>query len=69
VFHWDAITAFGAICGAMTSTPGLGAVVRLSRSQASSLAYVAVYPTALIGITIFAPLLGLLLARLMNLVS
>ena len=50
--RWDVFTALGAICGAMTSTPGLGVVAKMSRSQASSLAYVAVYPTALIGITI-----------------
>jgi putative transport protein len=67
VLRWDAITALGAICGAMTSTPGLGVVVKLSRSQASSLAYVAVYPTALIGITVLAPLMGVLLVRLVSL--
>ena len=46
VLRWDALTAMGSICGAMTCTPGLGAVSRMARSQAGSLAYVAVYPTA-----------------------
>jgi putative transport protein len=64
--RWDVFTALGAICGAMTSTPGLGVVAKMSRSQASSLAYVAVYPTALIGITILAPLMGILLERLLK---
>jgi putative transport protein len=69
LLHWDAVTALGAVCGAMTSTPGLGVVVKLTRSQASSLAYVAVYPTALIGVTVLAPLMGVLLQRLMSLSS
>jgi putative transport protein len=69
ILRWDAITSLGAICGAMTSTPGLGAVATMSRSQASSLAYVAIYPTALIGITIVAPLLGMILTRFMEILA
>lgn len=62
VLKWDALTAFGAICGAMTSTPGLGLVSKMSRTPAASLAYVAVYPAALIGTTILAPGVGILLS-------
>ena len=61
VFGWDALNALGAICGAMTSTPGLGAVSRVADSSAPSTAYVAVYPVALMAVTILAPILGLLL--------
>jgi putative transport protein len=58
VLRWDAVTSLGAICGSMTSTPGLGVVSKMSRSQASSLAYAAVYPSALIGVTVLAPLVA-----------
>ncbi len=58
VFQWDALNCLGAVCGAMTSTPGLGAVTRVADSSAPSTAYVAVYPVALLAITLLAPLLG-----------
>lgn len=61
ILRWDALTSLGAICGAMTSTPGLGAVAKMSRTPAASLAYVAVYPAALIGATILTPSIGILL--------
>ncbi len=60
-FGFDALNGLGAVCGAMTSTPGLGAVTRLTDSSAPSTAYVAVYPVALLAVTILAPLLGSLL--------
>ena len=61
VFGWDALNCLGSVCGAMTSTPGLGAVTRIADSSAPSTAYVAVYPVALLAVTILAPLLGTLL--------
>ncbi|TWT78267.1 Aspartate/alanine antiporter [Posidoniimonas polymericola] len=60
-FRWDALNSLGAVCGAMTSTPGLGAVTRVADSSAPSTAYVAVYPVALLAVTLLAPLLGKLL--------
>jgi putative transport protein len=42
----------------MTSTPGLGAVTKLADSSAPSVAYVAVYPVALLTVSLLAPLLG-----------
>ena len=60
----DVLVSLGGICGAMTSTPGLGVLRQTTDSEISSLAYVAVYPTALIGVTILAPLLASLLTRL-----
>jgi putative transport protein len=62
-FHWDALTSLGAMCGAMTSTPGLGAVTKLTNHSAPSTAYVAVYPLALLLISLMAPLLGVLLGN------
>ena len=61
VFGWDALNCLGAACGAMTSTPGLGVVSRMTDSSAPSAAYVAVYPMALLAVTLLAPLLGLFL--------
>lgn len=62
VLRWDALTSLGAVCGAMTSTPGLGAVTKMSRAPAASLAYVAIYPAALIGTTVLTPAIGVALA-------
>ncbi|MCA9259938.1 MAG: hypothetical protein KDA61_12090 [Planctomycetales bacterium] len=57
-FRWDALHALGAVCGAMTCTPGLGVVSKLANSSAPATAYVAVYPIALIAVSVLAPLLG-----------
>ena len=61
VLKWDALNCLGAVCGAMTSTPGLGAVTKVADCSVPSTAYVAVYPFALLAITLIAPLLGLAL--------
>ncbi len=63
LFRWDALTSLGAMCGAMTSTPGLGAATKLADNSAPSTAYVAVYPIALLLVSLLAPLLGVLLGR------
>jgi putative transport protein len=47
----------GAICGAMTSTPGLGAATANVESSLPAISYATVYPVALILITLTAPLL------------
>lgn len=61
-FRWDDLHALGAVCGAMTCTPGLGIVSKLADSSIPATAYVAVYPVALVFVSILAPLLGTLLA-------
>jgi putative transport protein len=61
-FGWDELNVLGAICGAMTCTPGLGIVSKLTDSSIPATAYVAVYPVALVFVSILAPLLGTLLA-------
>ncbi len=53
----NALEMFGAICGAMTSTPGLGAATANSDSSLPATSYATVYPLALVLITIVAPLL------------
>lgn len=54
----DLLTALGTLCGAMTSTPGLGAVTTAARSEIPALAYTAVYPSALILIILAAQALA-----------
>ncbi|MCA9147195.1 MAG: hypothetical protein KDB05_30675, partial [Planctomycetales bacterium] len=44
--------ALGGICGAMTSTPGLGVVTSQVSSSLPATSYAAVYPVALIIITL-----------------
>jgi putative transport protein len=61
VFRWDALNCLGALAGAMTCTPGLGTLTKLTRSSTPSAAYVAVYPFALLIVSLLAPLLGAVL--------
>ena len=42
----------GSICGGMTSTPGLGAVASRTDSEIPAISYAAVYPVALILVTL-----------------
>jgi putative transport protein len=51
------LETFGGICGAMTSTPGLGAVTASIDSSLPATSYATVYPLALILVTILAPIL------------
>jgi putative transport protein len=53
--------ATGVFAGTLTSTPGLGAVTKLADNSAPSTAYVAVYPMALLLVSLLAPLLGMVL--------
>lgn len=57
VLNLDPREAAGGICGAMTSTPGLGAVTSGEDSSLPATSYAAVYPLALVLITLLAPLL------------
>ncbi|GAB6189802.1 YidE/YbjL duplication [Marinitoga arctica] len=47
----------GAICGGMTSTPGLGAAIDANNSEEVAVGYGATYPFALIGMVIFNKIL------------
>ena len=44
----DVFSALGSICGSMTSTPALGALMAVSQTDAVALAYAATYPVGLI---------------------
>jgi putative transport protein len=58
VFHLNFLTLLGVITGAMTSTPGLGAVDAMTGSNASAVAYATVYPFALVCVIIAAQIIG-----------
>ncbi len=61
LFHLSMLHSLGAICGGMTSTPGLGALNQIVDSEDPSIAYAAAYPFALIFIAFVSQLLVLLL--------
>lgn len=52
----------GGICGAMTSTPGLGAVTSAIDSNVPATSYATVYPVALVLITLLAPVIIVLVS-------
>ncbi|PQO43788.1 aspartate:alanine exchanger family transporter [Blastopirellula marina] len=51
------LKSLGAICGGMTSTPGLAAITSATDAAEPVIAYVAAYPIALFLVTILAPIL------------
>ncbi len=56
----DVLSALGSICGGMTSTPALGTLMTVTRTEAVATAYAATYPLALIMVVLcceFIPLI------------
>lgn len=60
-FNLSIIHSLGAVCGGMTSTPGLGALNSVVESEDSSIAYAAAYPFALIFVALISQVLVLFL--------
>lgn len=58
IFKINWIMLSGAICGGMTSTPGLGSAIDAISSDEPAAGYGAVYPFALLGMVIFSNLLS-----------
>ncbi len=58
VFRLNWIMLSGAICGGMTSTPGLGAAIDASGCDEAASGYGATYPFALMGMVIFTIILS-----------
>ena len=56
-FRMGLLRSLGGICGAMTSTPGLGALTAKLDSNVPVTSYATVYPLALILMSLLAPLL------------
>jgi putative transport protein len=61
IFKINWIMLSGAICGGMTSTPGLGSAIDAVGSDEPAAGYGAVYPFALLGMVIFSNLLNQLI--------
>lgn len=57
LFHLSVVHSLGALCGGMTSTPGLGSVNQLVDTEDPSIAYAAAYPFALILVAVVSQLL------------
>ncbi len=57
LFKLDLLATLGALAGSMTSTPGLGAITDQSDSNRPVVTYAAIYPVALILMTLMAPIL------------
>ncbi|MFC0472148.1 aspartate:alanine exchanger family transporter [Halalkalibacter kiskunsagensis] len=57
IFRLSVVHSLGALCGGLTSTPGLGAVNQIIESEDPAIAYAAAYPFALIFVTIAAQIL------------
>ena len=57
VFRMDLIQSLGGMCGAMTSTAGIGAVAGKTDCDVPVISYAAAYPAALVMMTITAQFL------------
>lgn len=57
VFKLNWVILAGSLCGAMTSTPGLGVAIDAVKSDNAAVGYGATYPFALLGMVIFTILL------------
>jgi len=57
IFRLNWIMLAGALCGGMTSTPGLGAAIEAVGSDEPAAGYGAIYPFALLGMVIFSIIL------------
>jgi putative transport protein len=58
LFKINWVMLSGAICGGMTSTPGLGAAIDAIGCDDPAAGYGAVYPFALLGMVVFSILLN-----------
>lgn len=56
----DTLTTLGSVCGGMTSTPALGALISLCGSDDVAISYAATYPVALIGVVLGAQIMAIL---------
>ncbi len=55
----DVLNTLGAICGGMTSTPALGSLLSLAKTEAVAASYAATYPVALVFVVLAAQVLSL----------
>ena len=60
VFRMDTLITLGSVCGGMTSTPALGALISLSGSEDVAASYASTYPVALILMVLGAQILAMI---------
>lgn len=60
LFKLDTLTTLGSVCGGMTSTPALGALISLCESEDVTTSYAATYPFALICVVISSQVMALI---------
>lgn len=56
----DTLSTLGSVCGGMTSTPALGALISLCKSEDVAASYAATYPFALILVVISSQVMAIL---------
>lgn len=65
LLRWNVLFGAGSLCACMTNPPGLAAATNLADSDAAAVGFASVYPVALIGKIVFAPLVFLVLRALL----
>lgn len=58
LFHMDVLSALSTVCGGMTSTPALGALVQAAGTDDVASGYAAAYPAALLSVALAVQLLA-----------
>lgn len=61
LFSMDILNSLGAICGGMTSTPALGTLLAVTKTEAVAASYAATYPVALIFVVLSAQFISIFL--------
>ena len=61
VLKLSVFNSLGSICGGMTSTPALGTLIRVTKTDDVAAAYAATYPMALIFVVLCCQFIGILL--------
>ena len=61
VLKLSLLNNLGSVCGGMTSTPALGTLINVCKTDDVASAYAATYPIALISVVLVAQLLIILL--------
>lgn len=60
ILKLNLFNSLGAICGGMTSTPALGTLIEVTKTDDVATAYASTYPVALVAIVLVAQFLVLL---------
>ena len=61
VLKLSVLNNLGSICGGMTSTPALGTLIRVTKTDDVAAAYAATYPMALIFVVLCCQFIGILI--------